>query len=94
MPIGMMCHHNFGLFGLLKFKTTYRKYKSNIFQTNLSFQLRELNALSSGSGYGSEQRQWRLQRERLHNDLTKALNTFQVTFFTQKLQRLGRKQNN
>ena len=26
----------------------------------------------------SEQRQWRLQRERLHNDFTKALNSFQA----------------
>ena len=38
-------------------------------------QLRELNTISTSGG--SEQRQWRLQRERLHNDLTKALNTFQ-----------------
>ena len=26
----------------------------------------------------SEQRQWRLQKERLHNDFTKALNSFQA----------------
>ncbi len=43
--------------------------------------LRDLNAASSGAGGaggGGEQRQWRLQRERLHNDFTKALNSFQV----------------
>lgn len=40
-------------------------------------QLRELNNLSNAS-LSPEPRQWRLQRERLHNDLTKALNTFQT----------------
>ena len=40
-------------------------------------QLRELNVISTSGGPGTEQRQWRLQRERLHSDLTKALNTFQ-----------------
>lgn len=39
-----------------------------------------LHELSNGvsSLSQTEQRQWRLQRERLHNDFTKALNSFQV----------------
>ncbi len=39
--------------------------------------LHDMNSASS-SASGGEQRQWRLQRERLHNDFTKALNSFQV----------------
>ena len=34
--------------------------------------LKDLNSVSG------EQRQWRLQKERLHNDFTKALNSFQA----------------
>lgn len=40
-------------------------------------QLRELNELSAG-GPGAENRRWRLQRERLRDDFTKALNSFQT----------------
>lgn len=39
--------------------------------------LKDLNLASTTSG-SSEQRQWRLQKERLHNDFTKALNSFQA----------------
>jgi len=40
----------------------------------------DLHSLSSGVSTlsQSEQRQWRLQKERLHNDFTKALNSFQA----------------
>ena len=40
----------------------------------------DLHSLSNGISTlsQSEQRQWRLQKERLHNDFTKALNSFQA----------------
>ena len=40
----------------------------------------DLHSLSNGVSTlsQSEQRQWRLQKERLHNDFTKALNSFQA----------------
>ena len=44
--------------------------------------LKDLNNISTGSAGGlasqSEQRQWRLQRERLQEDFTNALNKFQA----------------
>ena len=44
--------------------------------------LKDLNNISTGSAGGvasqSEQRQWRLQRERLQEDFTNALNKFQT----------------
>lgn len=41
---------------------------------------RHLHELSNGVAVlsQSEQKNWRLNRERLHNDFTKALNSFQV----------------
>jgi len=41
---------------------------------------KDLHSLSDGVSTlsQSEQRQWRLQKERLHNDFTKALNSFQA----------------
>ena len=35
-------------------------------------------ATAGSNNVSGEQRQWRLQRERLHNDFTKALNSFQA----------------
>ena len=42
--------------------------------------LRDMNSATSSSSSSSnpEMRQWRLQRERLHADFTKALNSFQA----------------
>ena len=44
--------------------------------------MKDLNNISTGSAGGiasqSEQRQWRLQRERLQEDFTNALNKFQA----------------
>ena len=40
--------------------------------------LKDLNDISTGSASQSEKRQWRLQRERLQEDFTNALNKFQA----------------
>ena len=40
--------------------------------------LRDMTAAAPESGGSSDQRQWKLQKERLRNDFTKALNSFQA----------------
>ena len=71
---------------IMKFFSIFRRHQVTHYTGQLakdtSKHLKDLNNISTGSAGGaasqSEQRQWRLQRERLQEDFTNALNKFQA----------------